>query len=540
MNFKLRYSFPLIFVCAFAFHIFIFICSKYAINPDSPGYIVNAEHLLRFNFDALDITRPIFYSSLIACFIPVFKNPEIVGVALSLIFSSFLPVMVFYFGEKVFNRRTGILSSILVVVYPALSLYSFSVLTEATYTTIVFFSILITWKAVESGKLLFYLVSGILVGLSYLTRHEGIIYSVFAFFFMFITIFIDKGQDRRKRIAGLAVFSFALILTISPYIVLVHDVTGVWSLSPKLNTAISIGIIPRDELLINRYDTIEKNQVTSFIQSNLSAVFAKFLKNFKEGVTVGISRLVMPLLFVFVGLGLFKKKWKRGQVFPRLFLIAFIFPSFITASFFFANPRYYISALPILLIFIASGINYFDEWLRDIAGSAKGIVKSALLIPWLSQIIIALTCVLLSFNPVFRISFNLLPIFHTEYKETGLWMKDNLSKDSIFIGRSSVNYYAGGFKEIDGKTGNKISTIEDLKAFKRGKNEPVYRFIEERFNWRYGELAFLIAENKAPDFLKPVYVNDRHKGAKVVLYEILDLDGSTKSKINNDEMWQIH
>lgn len=524
---KQKYTLLVIIGASFLFHFSILVFAHYAINPDSHAYIKNAEHLLNLNFDEISITRPLFYSVLIAFFIPIFKNPEISGIAVSLILSSILPAVVFWFAEELFDRKTGILSAILITFNPILCRYSFSVFTEITYTTIVFLSITVGWKAIRTGHLLSYLAVGIMAGLSYLTRYEGFTYGVFIAFFLFLKMILNWHQNRTKRIFGILLFIIAFTAIISPYIIFLHEQTGCWTLSIKLRN-FAEGILPQ-----YKYKELTPDQSLLFIKTHLGNIGLKFLRNLGEGLTTGISSIISPLLLIFVGLGLFKEKWERGQIFPRLYLMAFIFPSFITAAFSHINPRYYVSALPIILIFIARGLNTFDDWLKGFSDLTKSIVKKVLQIPNLSQSVVVIIFMVLSLNPALRVLFHLPPIYHVEYKETGLWMKEHLPKDSIFIGRSSVNYYAGGFIEPDTKTLRKLRTVEDLRKFKKGKDSPVYRFIEERFNRRYGpmtgfDLAFLIDESKAPDFLKPVYINNRYPGAKTILYEILDVEENNK------------
>ena len=206
--------------------------------------------------------------------------------------------------------------------------------------------------------------------------------------------------------------------------------------------------------------------------------------------------------------------------------MTFIFPSFVSTSVYYVNLRYLVSAVPIILIFVAKGLNVFSDWLMEFSDLNKGIIKKTLKIPFLFQSFVIIGYLAFSLNPALRFALNLMPIYNIEFKETGLWMKENLPRNSIFIGRNAVNYYAGtfAFQPRERGTKDKLKTVEDLRDYKKEEDRPVFLFIEERYNKRYGALGYLIDEKRAPDFLKPAYINKQYRGAKAILYEVLDVE----------------
>jgi 4-amino-4-deoxy-L-arabinose transferase-like glycosyltransferase len=219
---------------AFALRLYLVITAK-GIDPDGIVYLSAAKDLLDKNYyKAFSNVFPPFYPFLTALLYPVTRDFELAGRIISLIFGTLIVFPIFYLGKRLFGETVAIFSVLLSVFQPYLAQFSGSVLTESIYTFLIALGVLVGWKGLDSRSKGFMFLVGILLGLAYLTRPEGIgfvvLLSLWIFFFGGMRFWQDVGIKFSmffSLMAGTVIFAL-------PYILFLHEVTGRWILSRKI------------------------------------------------------------------------------------------------------------------------------------------------------------------------------------------------------------------------------------------------------------------------------------------------------------------
>jgi 4-amino-4-deoxy-L-arabinose transferase-like glycosyltransferase len=86
------------------------------------------------------------------------------------VIGAFLPLMVFFLGRRVFDRRVAGIASWVMVFYPLFLLYPLALVTENLFFVLVPLIVLCLLKAIDTSRRLYYLLAGLLLGLAILTR----------------------------------------------------------------------------------------------------------------------------------------------------------------------------------------------------------------------------------------------------------------------------------------------------------------------------------------------------------------------------------
>ncbi|MDZ7261138.1 MAG: glycosyltransferase family 39 protein, partial [candidate division KSB1 bacterium] len=223
---------------ALGFRIFLF-RYRYAVGFDEPHYLQLAASALIHDFK--DILHP-HWSPLYPIFIAgmslVIKDFELAGRLVSAISGSLVILPVFFLTRKLFDKTTAYLSAILIALYPPLAFMATDVLTESTYMFLAMSGIAVGWSAVKRQSKLLGLVTGLLFGLSYLTRPEGIGWLIVFLGWGMLVILSNWLRKKQEKLVAIFLFSAIGFLVISsPYLLYLRKETGKWTLSQKWDTA---------------------------------------------------------------------------------------------------------------------------------------------------------------------------------------------------------------------------------------------------------------------------------------------------------------
>ena len=148
--------------------------------PDSALYLSFTKAILKgqFYFDFKEGAKtilPPLYSLLNAVFYFLFENTEASAVFVSALSGALLIIPVFYLAKNVYNENAAWVSSVLVFFSPILIHWSGAMLTESLFITLFISGIVLGGYAIDTKKKVFFLLTGVLIGLSYLTRIIGIV-----------------------------------------------------------------------------------------------------------------------------------------------------------------------------------------------------------------------------------------------------------------------------------------------------------------------------------------------------------------------------
>lgn len=490
------------------FKVLLLLFSNYAIQPDSQGFLKNAAFFKGLDFRNLDAVFPWFYSVFIALLSFLIPNLELCGNIVSIIFSALLLVPLFYLALRIFNEKVAVLSCLLAIFYPWLNLYSFAATAETTYITMVMLAIMLGWMSWKSNSKLLYFCCGILMGLVYLTREEGIGYgTVMLFWFVLLAV---KRRFRGQSGLNLILYLIPFLSLVSVFVIFLHWRTGAWVLTQQMGN-VACGIDAEPASFKTRLDTINCYQ---YILRNFGSFVFKYLRNLRDAVKIALPDVFSPVLLVIAAIGFWGNQLSREDRNNRLYLFLFILPPFLLIPLSHIISRYFVSILPILLICLANGI-------EEVALRNKDTRFALLKRPVLISIVLSFLFVF-SLNPVLRPIFHLLPIYEIEYKETGLWIKDNLPKNSVLFSQLGVvDYYAQRERVLvrqPGKSMYDTRSLDEILSWANQKDLNYYLVVQER--WKSTTLSGLLDEKSKRKRLKPVYVNTKFPKAKVVVYEI--------------------
>lgn len=497
-----------ILVLAFIFRFVVFLFSHYAIAPDSVPYIEASEQISQGNLKEFNVKRAPVYPLLISIASPIFKDRQTAGVAISLIFSVLLILPLFYIARDIFRREGAIISSLLAACYPWLVYYSFSVLAEATYITMVTLAIASGWLAWKRGQSRYFALTGLLCSLCYLTRNEGLGYGLFmlplAFFSGVIT-----GKDKKLNLINALVFLVAFLAISFPYLLFLHWKLGEWTVSYYFWNITGAAYNP------SGFGTPD------FFLS-LKTFLIKYFRNLRDLLTGGISTLLPAPFLVLAGIGLCHKNEVRDDVFKKLFLIYFIFPPFLIVPIGQAiYHRYIFSSLPLLLILLGGGICQIQSWFKQNMDVRDSRFKKSL--SYFPLVVVLAIFTAISIVPTIKIPLGLLPTYEIEYEEAGKWMKKNLPDDAIILCNIGLPAFHSGKEGVSIRIKGKPSLSEtmDLKEIillAKDLGRRSFLVVQER--WKPENLGHLLDSSNAPKELKHIYTLDKYPQAKVVVYEL--------------------
>jgi len=204
------------------------------ISPDGVEYLRAAKFFLEGNYykGFLNIFPP-FYPGVIALVSLVVRDLEWAGKLASLLFGTLTVIPIYFLAKSLFNEDVGLYSALLLTFHPYLAQYSGSVLSESAFTFLGIWSAYIGWKALMHKSWRAMIAVGLLLGLAYLTRPEGIAFVVVFLFWIFFFDGMRFWVNLAEKVCMSASFMVGFLGCALPYIFFLHEVTGKWLLSLK-------------------------------------------------------------------------------------------------------------------------------------------------------------------------------------------------------------------------------------------------------------------------------------------------------------------
>jgi len=194
------------------------------IRVDGTIYVKIGESFSKGEFaDAFKGAFPPVYPFFIGLFHLLIPDLELAGNLVSFVFGVFLIYIVFVFVKKFFGSQYALLASFFVAIHPFLVRNSVTVLSESVATLLFALSVFFYyrgWIEDRSGDVA---LSGIFLGLTYLTRPEYVVYAV-----PMVILLLYK-----KRFSQSAIFLFSILVFVVPYVIYLKAETGQWVLSQK-------------------------------------------------------------------------------------------------------------------------------------------------------------------------------------------------------------------------------------------------------------------------------------------------------------------
>lgn len=506
----------IISVCVRFFYYFL---DKPIIGPDAAEYVRLARHLAAGEF-----TEGVnsYWAPLLPLLISVpsfFTNSYLLPtLIISFVTGSLAALAVYYLTKQSYGRRAAVIAAAIAILYPHLLRSTFDFGTENIYLLLISSAIIIFWQALRRNSAKNFLLTGILLGLGYLTRPEA-----FGYLFFFIPwIVLDKFFSKQKvfsrtlfKNALLLFFGFVLIA--SPYIFYLRSVTGNWTISEKFAKHVA-----GDETFSDRkrlYDDALKSPHYIFETGKL---FIRLILYNLDNIHKKIPYLFPPLLFLIAGVGLFRTKWTSARFKREIYLLSFCVVTVLGYALTVNEVPYFYVLLPVLFGWVARGIVEMENWLRESIHTLPANKRFNFNAPVFSILLfIFINVYVFPINSFMRSREAAWVWSVYEQRQAGLWLKEN-SKSSPVVMSADFRpafYAEGAHVSIPSGSLEEILSEAALKQVD-------FLIIDERNIKDHPQLTGLLNASQNYPNLEIVYQANDQPGYKIVIYRIISENSS--------------
>lgn len=327
------------------------------ISADGISYITIAKNFITGKGLSAASHYPPFYPILVGLASVLTTDFEIAGLAVSITMGSLVVVPVYLLGVEFFNKRTGLIAAILTVTWPTLRYWSTNIMSQATYITLLMFGIYFLWRGYRKGSLIFSVMAGIFFACAHLTRSEGVLVLFTAVVILIACTFINHDSPRKLIYPLLSVGVFFIVF--SPYLIMLHDLTGKWQLTGKSKIAIADAL---SEYLgkpdIKHDPSFQEIGYLELFRSYPDYIRTNYIKNSRA-----CWNEMLPLYgWLLAAIGFIAGSWERQKIFERAYLLTTFAPLAVIIVFFFIGPEYTQPYLPVLFLFVGNGVMSLTRW----------------------------------------------------------------------------------------------------------------------------------------------------------------------------------
>jgi hypothetical protein len=307
------------------------------------------------------------------------RDWEVVSRVAYVVFGSLLLLPVYLLARRIHGVLVARIAALVTALLPAFTsgvLFA-ETLSEPLYLFCLACGIYQLYMAFADGSVRSHLLSGVAFSLAYLTRPEAMLYFFLALGSLPIYRLIERRRSLRESAVRLGALAAGFFVVAFPYLIFVHQESGMWTLSTKGRTTYltTRSLVPRDGrvdaagFLRDTWGLDEKGEVRYFahdfeqrtpflllgpyrdrilpdVLANLQFAWQTFYKRSYLG----------EHLLALAALGLASTLlWRRRSVYPEVFHFLLLTP--LTAFLiFFIKDRYLYAALIPLILWIACGI----------------------------------------------------------------------------------------------------------------------------------------------------------------------------------------
>ena len=320
---------------------------------------------------------------------------------------------------------------------------------DALFFCLLFLSIYLFIVSAERDDFFIYIILGISIGAAYLTRPEGIFLLLLPFLRM-IGFFGGKPPVNRRYLLKVFVMLSIFILIISPYLLLLKDYSGKFTLSGKNNVAVVLAQLSGDKSyheIVNAPDNLydkkafslnkektglplwDRNMQLSLLNDYILKDPSNFIKGYQKKIMEEIKILIkllmplmFPLLFAVFNRDLFRKKNRLIFImYPLLFFL--MYPVFIIVE------RQILLIVVFLILFSSGGFanaGHAVYGILDYYGIGKN--RTALFLGKNIKYIIIVILIVSSISYLEYSSFSDVPD-PVEHRMAGYFLKNNVSSE---------------------------------------------------------------------------------------------------------------
>ena len=321
-----------------------------AFNTHVPGHLYDS---------LLDAKQPLLIW-IFGIFENFFKDPLFAGRFVSVIAGSITAFGIFTLTQKLFNKQTAFIATLLYSIIPIFVFYNRQALMEASIATIGIWSFIALLNLLQKPTATNGIILGIVLGIGFFIKSSSLIFIVSSAFVILFCLY------KEKKIKIVKSYSLSLITMAC------------------LNFLLFINPI--------FWQTLSSNSRYSYTLTELfSLPINGWINNIIGFFNIGII-FITPLVFVFSIIGIFlikKNKIKDSQIFFSYFLLSVLLEIFLSK---WQSQRYIVPFLPFIIIPASYVFNIL--WEKNLL--KKGVVLLSFIIPLIFSLLII-------FNPSYYI-----------------------------------------------------------------------------------------------------------------------------------------
>lgn len=506
-------------------------------TPDGVYYATLGKKLVAGNFkQGLSTYYPPLYPLLVGLSSLIFRDVEAGGKMVSAMAGGLLVVPVYLLTRNLYGKSAASIGAFLIAINPSLNYYSTLLLTESTYTLLFTTAALLGLTALSAGGVSFFL-TGVVLGACYLIRPEAIGYLGLMSVLAIGEKFSGKHLPLRSALFNVFGLVAGFTLLASPYILFLRQRTGRWTISDKLRALKHsgeslerkwFGLAPgrqttlADRLYAGIYSQDDQAvEAVSMISSSrdLRRAIGDSIKALKWEIRYLIYNLLPPHFILLMGLGMFKAEWTK-EIYLLLFFIATLLGYAILSDA--IEDRLLLPLLPLLLCWVARGIEEVEDWLDKLLARMKFSrafsLKAGALLRATGMAVLLLSLLPWIAHTLIRGQLN-QPV---EHKQAGAWIREHSDASALVM---ATNPYAAFYA---GRNPIYLPAEEYSRVVEHAMRQKVdYLVIDEgvisRGHWgsdEYSNLKFLLDGQSHHPELKLVYKFDGLPNRKILVFTL--------------------
>jgi dolichyl-phosphate-mannose-protein mannosyltransferase len=342
------------------------VATGYCISADGVAYIAMAREFRAGRAQsALAWVFSPLYSWLISIASHAIPNWELAGELLSAVFGTAGVVLLYYLMREVYGRR-GVAAgaAALAAIHPMLAGFGAAVRTEAGYIALVTAALLVLIGAVERKRVALVAAAGMLCGLAYLYRTEGIGVPALAALILVAGPFVWRRWTLGWGFGAAAILVAAFLLIAAPYLLWMRANTGHWTVGRELGV-VTMEATGSTVGQLEQWRKLGYQPTTSWLTAlrvDPSAYLKKVGRDF-SGSCYAFVKALGPLLCAALVIGL----WAEGGAIAARWgeamlagIIAMYFVGFVLTD---TGPRLMLHVVPFTLGWVVVGLVEAAGWL---------------------------------------------------------------------------------------------------------------------------------------------------------------------------------
>jgi len=321
------------------------------ISADGVGYAEIGRSLFKAGGLAKATHFPPFYPFLIAIFNQFIRDVELAGRVVSIIMGSLIVVPIYLLGKRFFDTRVALLACLLAITWSCLRDLSCEVMSQATYITMLYTAVFLFDRAVTKRSVRASIATGLVMGLAYLTRAEAFI--VFAVASPFAMAFILADGGSRREAATILISAWIAFWVLAfPYVLLLHNVTGIWQLTAKTGPTLWVGLGG----YLGKFDVYHELDFKAIGFLDVIRKYPGFIPyNINNNLQSIAKEMLPPYFWALALVGFVAGGWNRRRLIERLYLSSTFAPLPVIIIFFLVSSAYNQLSLPVLFLWIGNG-----------------------------------------------------------------------------------------------------------------------------------------------------------------------------------------